>query len=688
VEDIANKIQQDRRYKTQKLSNILRVVKEFMSEMKENSKKTSEQGEKVENNSNMLGKKRSLPMTSSSEDKEIEEFLYKPTMKLSDIGGMEEIVDDLKKTIGYPLEFYYIHKYMKIEPVKGILICGPPGCGKTTLAQAIGGEFDIPFYKITAPQIVSSLSGESENKIRKLFNKAVESAPCILFIDEIESIIGRRENAHKDMERRIVAQIMSCIDEISDKQLSLNAPVFIIGATSKPEFIDSSVRRSGRFDKEIHIGQPSESSRLGMLVSMTKDKLVAENVDFGKLARNTPGYLAADLRSLVIKSGHNAIERIIKDIRDNEKIEEEGRKEIELVGYKIEMSDFENAVATIQPTAKREGFATTPNVTWNNIGGLGELRSELYFDIVLPIADPDKLKMVKIDRAVGVLLYGPPGCGKTLLAKAVANEAKSNFISIKGPELLNKYVGESEKAVRDLFRRARDSSPCIIFFDELDALCPKRSMDNNAATERVVNQLLTEMDGLEDRKQVFIIAATNRPDIIDPAMLRPGRLDKLLYVPLPNENERLLIVKACAKGKPFAESINWDVISKNKKLEGFSGADIDALIRESQMHCLKRIIRNQLKDGELIELEDVEYAMSHIMPSVSKSDKEKYEHVSAFFKYLAAKVIEGIEISYYRKLNKNLFRLIPILSNFGIDLQFHRELVIPKRGFHVLLDNL
>jgi ribosome biogenesis ATPase len=583
----------------------------------------NEQNDKKENEQQkLLGKKR--PITPGPDDKEIEEFLYKPNVKLSEIGGMDEIVQDLKETIGYPLEYYYVHKYMNIEPVKGILLCGPPGCGKTTLAYAVGGEYDIPFYRITAPQIVSSLSGESEMKIRKLFNKVVESAPSILFIDEIESILGKRENAHKDMERRIVAQIMSCIDEISYNQLKLNAPVFIIGATSKPEFIDSSVRRSGRFDKEIHIGFPNESMRQKMLVYMAKDKKLSENVSFPDLAKMSPGYLAADLQSLIREAGRNAIKRIITDIETN-KVEGE-QKELDLSGYTLDIVDFKDAIATIQPTAKREGFTTIPNVTWNDIGGLEEIRSELYFDIVLPILEPLKLKKVGIERAVGVLLYGPPGCGKTLLAKAVANEAKSNFISIKGPELLNKYVGESEKAVRQLFIRARNSSPCIIFFDELDALCPKRSMDNNAATERVVNQLLTEMDGLEERKQVFIIAATNRPDIIDPAMLRPGRLDKLHYVPLPNEKERLSILKAITKAIPCINGINWDQFSKNRKLEGFSGADLASLVRESQLHCLKRAVKMDVADP-MIETEDVEYAITHIIPSVSKADKDKYEHV-------------------------------------------------------------
>jgi ribosome biogenesis ATPase len=642
----------------------------------------------------MLGRKRQSPTDSSSQAQDdMAEFIFKPNINLSDLGGFDEIVEEIKETIGNPLNYYKIYQHLNVEPVKGILLCGPPGCGKTTIANAIGGEYDIPFFRITAPQIISHLSGESEQKIRKLFSKVVESAPSILFIDEIESILGRRENASKDMERRIVAQIMTCIDEISYKDLNLEAPVFIIGATSKPEFIDSSVRRSGRFDKEIHIGFPTQDMREKMLISMARDKRICGEVEFSNLAKMTPGYLAADLQSLIREAGKSAIRRIVKEIKqieseaelkkneENEnqqsQVPEQSQAEkdekllnnngsednlndettftnkynIDLNKYYIELSDFTEAIATIQPTSKREGFSTIPNVSWHDIGGLEKLREELYFDIVMPILEPQKLKKVGIERAVGVLLYGPPGCGKTLLAKAVANEARSNFISIKGPELLNKYVGESEKAVRQLFIRARNSSPCIIFFDELDALCPKRSMDNNAATERVVNQLLTEMDGLEERKQVFIIAATNRPDIIDPAMLRPGRLDKLLYVPLPDVADRLSILSTLTRKIPLLPDINLHSIANNKRLEGFSGADLASLMRESQLHCVKRLLK-QNADGEdfRVAMEDLEYAVQHIIPSVSRKDKDKYENVSTG--------------------NFKIFFLLIFLKNFYIFLYF------------------
>ena len=532
---------------------------------------------------------------------------------------MEEIIKELQDIISLPLNNYNLYKKLNILPIKGILLCGPPGCGKTTLAYAIGGQFKIPFYKITGPDIISSLSGESEQIIRNLFNNVIQNAPSILFIDEIETILGKREQANKEMERRIVAQIMTCIDDINDKFLSeLNNPVFIIGATSKPEFIDMSMRRSGRFDKEIHIGFPSLEMREKMIRKITEKNLINDNVNYYNLAKLTPGYLAADLQSLVRTAGHHAIKRCV-----------ENNININLVN--IDNCDFEYAIKMIQPTSKREGFSTIPNVTWDNIGGLKDLRNELYYDIVMPILEPNKLKLIGINKAIGVLLYGPPGCGKTLLAKAVANEAKANFISIKGPELLNKYVGESERAIRLLFIRAKNSSPCIIFFDELDALVPKRSNENNNSSERVVNQLLTEMDGLEDRKQIFIIAATNRPDIIDPAMLRPGRLDKLLYVPLPEKNDRISILETLIRNLPIEKDLNLIEVFDNEKLNGFSGADLAALVREAQLNALKRLSGNSLKFNNLeledctILKEDFYNAMNNVLPSVSVGDKKKYE---------------------------------------------------------------
>ena len=639
--------------------SLKKIFQEIKKEREKEKESNLENNQEINNNSKtFLNKKRNIPnkmtISPSSNSFNPEKFLYKSSIKLSSLGGMTDIVKRIKEIISNPLNYYQAYKEINTLPIKGILLCGPPGCGKTTLAYSIGGEFQIPFYKITGPDIISSLSGESEQIIRNLFNSVIENAPSILFIDEIETIIGRREQANKEMERRIVAQIMTCIDDINDKQLSeLNAPVFVIGATSKPEFIDSSMRRSGRFDVEIHIGFPSIEMREEMIISITKKNKISKNINFKEIAKKTPGYLAADLQSLARAAGHNAINRLIKgnaSKMNSENLENNMNLDLDLQNLYIEQDDFNYALTQIQPTSKREGFTTIPNVTWDDVGGLKELREELYYDIVLPITEPSKLKIVGISKAVGVLLYGPPGCGKTLLAKAVANEAKANFISIKGPELLNKYVGESERAIRSLFIRAKNSSPCIIFFDELDALVPKRSQENNNSSERVVNQLLTEMDGLEDRKQIFIIAATNRPDIIDPAMLRPGRLDKLLYVPLPDHNDRCSILETITKHLKLDKDIELEKINGDKRMEGFSGADIAALVREAQLHALKRLNEkekekineenqkikigkknneiNEEKEEEFkINMSDFEYSLKNILPSVSLNDKKKYENL-------------------------------------------------------------
>ena len=626
-------------YQRTKTESIKPTIKKLLQEMKKEKEKEKEKDKEINSESqSFLNKKRNYPKNNmnisapSTNTFNPEKFLYKPTIKLDLLGGMDEIIQRIKELISNPLNYYSAYKELNTLPIKGLLLCGPPGCGKTTLAYGIGGQFEIPFYKITGPDIISSLSGESEQIIRNLFNTVTQSAPSILFIDEIETIIGKRETANKEMERRIVAQIMTCIDDINEKQFEINAPVFIIGATSKPEFIDSSMRRSGRFDVEIHIGFPSLEMREEMMKSITKKNKISPKINFSEIAKKTPGYLAADLQALCRAAGHNAINRLINNKEENIENKDENIKNL----Y-IEQEDFTLALTQIQPTSKREGFSTIPNVTWENVGGLKDLREELYYDIVLPIINPQKLKLVGISKAAGVLLYGPPGCGKTLLAKAVANEAKANFISIKGPELLNKYVGESERAIRSLFIRAKNSSPCIIFFDELDALVPKRSNENNNSSERVVNQLLTEMDGLEDRKQIFIIAATNRPDIIDPAMLRPGRLDKLLYVPLPDYEDRCSILDTITKNLKLDMDIDLKKINDDKRMEGFSGADIAALVRESQLHALKRLNqkekekekeeeKEEIKEFK-INMSDFEYSLSNILPSVSLNDKKKYENL-------------------------------------------------------------
>lgn len=458
------------------------------------------------------------------------------------------------------------------------------------------------------------MSGESEKKIRNLFKEAVEIAPSLIFIDEIDAISVKREESSREMEVRIVAQILTCMDDLSLEKTG-GKMVCVIGATNRLDSIDAGLRRSGRFDREISIGMPDVNAREAILKLMCKKLKLSGDFDPKKIAKITPGFVGADLSALATEAAGIAVERIFveNNIEPDTKLSEE-----ELSKLNIVMKDFEFAMKKIQPSAMREGFITVPNVTWDDIGALEEIREELQLSILEPINSPEKFERLGLNTPTGVLLYGPPGCGKTLLAKAIASESGSNFISVKGPELLNKYVGESEKAVRVVFQRARASSPCIIFFDEFDALCPRRGGDtSNQSTERLVNQLLTEMDGLEPRKMVYVIAATNRPDIIDPAMLRPGRLDKLLLVPLPNENARIAILKTITKKMPIK---NIDIPSIAKRAKDFTGADLTSLCREAAITCYRESIKEKDSEKIFILTSHFDKAFKKVFPSVSEKD--------------------------------------------------------------------
>uniref|UniRef100_A0A8C7Q2H3 Nuclear VCP like n=1 Tax=Oncorhynchus mykiss TaxID=8022 RepID=A0A8C7Q2H3_ONCMY len=505
-----------------------------------------------------------------------------------------------------------VYQQLGVVPPRGFLLHGPPGCGKTLLAQAVAGEMELPMLKVSAPELVSGVSGESEQKLRELFEQAVTSSPCILFIDEIDAITPKREVASKDMERRIVAQLLTCMDDLNS--LAVTAQVMVIGATNRPDSLDPALRRAGRFDKEICLGIPDEAARLRILKTLCRKLKLPEDFDYRQLARLTPGYVGADLMALCREAAMSAVNRVLLERQDKnqglvpmaeERAESEGPQggelcrllsllksseslsEEQLAGLCILMSDFQGSLASVQPSAKREGFATVPDVTWEDVGALHDIREELTMAILAPVRSPEQFKALGLSAPAGVLLAGPPGCGKTLLAKAVANESGLNFISVKGPELLNMYVGESERAVRQVFQRGRNSAPCVIFFDEIDALCPRRSGHESGASVRVVNQLLTEMDGLETRRQVFIMAATNRPDIIDPAVLRPGRLDKTLYVGLPPPSDRHAILLTITKVIAFnTVDIVCFVVS-------CSGADLSALVREASVNALRAYLLTQ-----------------------------------------------------------------------------------------------
>ncbi|NWW15071.1 NVL protein, partial [Falcunculus frontatus] len=545
--------------------------------------------------------------------------LYHPSVKFEDVGGNDETLKEICKMLLH-IRHPEVYNHLGVVPPRGFLLHGPPGCGKTLLAQAIAGELELPMLKVAATEIVSGVSGESEQKLRELFEQAVSSAPCVLFIDEIDAITPKREVASKDMERRIVAQFLTCMDDLNN--VAATTQVLVIGATNRPDSLDPALRRAGRFDREICLGIPDEGAREKILQTLCRKLKLPESFEFHHLARLTPGYVGADLMALCREAAMCTVNRVLitseehgrkhthsegstaegsmgigTDILDElQRLldllkEQDPLPEEQLQKLCIEMNDFIVALSSVQPSAKREGFVTIPDVTWADIGALEDVREELTMAILAPVRNPEQFKALGLTTPAGVLLAGPPGCGKTLLAKAVANESGLNFISVKGPELLNMYVGESERAVRQVFQRARNSAPCVIFFDEVDALCPRRSDRESGASVRVVNQLLTEMDGLENRQQVFIMAATNRPDIIDPAILRPGRLDKTLYVGLPPPEDRLAILKTITKDgtrPPLDSDVSLEEIAYSQHCDCYTGADLSALVREASICALRQ----------------------------------------------------------------------------------------------------
>ncbi|XP_055988293.1 nuclear valosin-containing protein-like [Sorex fumeus] len=587
-------------------------------------------------------------------------------VKFEDVGGNDTTLKEVCKMLIH-MRHPEVYHHLGVVPPRGVLLHGPPGCGKTLLAQAIAGELELPILKVAATEIVSGVSGESEQKLRELFEQAVSHAPCIFFIDEIDAITPKREVASKDMERRIVAQLLTCMDDLNN--MAATARVLVIGATNRPDSLDPALRRAGRFDREICLGIPDETSRERILQTLCRKLKLPEAFPFRHVAHLTPGFVGADLMALCREAAMCAVNRVLLTLQEQQKPvpepegsspgrAQEGRRGTELTseaqdelqrllgllrnqdplpeehlrGLCIEMNDFTVALSSVQPSAKREGFVTVPNVTWADIGALEDIREELTMAILAPVRNPDQFKALGLVTPAGVLLAGPPGCGKTLLAKAIANESGLNFLSVKGPELLNMYVGESERAVRQVFQRAKNSAPCVIFFDEVDALCPRRSDRETGASVRVVNQLLTEMDGLETRQQVFIMAATNRPDIIDPAILRPGRLDKTLFVGLPSPAARLAILKTITKNgtkPPLDTDVNLEAVAGDLRCDCYSGADLSALVREASLCALRQEMaqqKNKDEKGELkINQKHFEEAFKKVKSSISKKDRAMYE---------------------------------------------------------------
>lgn len=592
-------------------------------------------------------------------------------VKFEDVGGNDTTLKEVCKMLIH-MRHPEVYQHLGVIPPRGVLLHGPPGCGKTLLAHAIAGELDLPILKVAATEIVSGVSGESEQKLRELFEQAVSNSPCILFIDEIDAITPKREVASKDMERRIVAQLLTCMDDLNN--VAATARVLVIGATNRPDSLDPALRRAGRFDREICLGIPDEASRERILQTLCRKLKLPESFHFRHLAHLTPGFVGADLMALCREAAMCAVHRVLMKLQEQQGKDPEAEglasgggqeersgaeptsktqglsmrdelqsllkllrnqdplSEEQLRGLYIELNDFTVALSSVQPSAKREGFVTVPNVTWADVGALEDIREELTMAILAPVRNPDQFQALGLVTPAGVLLAGPPGCGKTLLAKAVANESGLNFISVKGPELLNMYVGESERAVRQVFQRAKNSAPCVIFFDEVDALCPRRSDRETGASVRVVNQLLTEMDGLETRQQVFIMAATNRPDIIDPAILRPGRLDKTLFVGLPPPADRLAILKTITKNgtkPPLDADVNLEAIAGDLRCDCYSGADLSALVREASLCALRQEMARQKSGNEKGELKisqkHFEDAFKKVKSSISKKDQVMYE---------------------------------------------------------------
>lgn len=650
-------------------------------------------------------------------------------ISFEDIGGLSDIITQICDLILH-MKHPEVYKELGIKAPRGALLHGPPGTGKTLLANAIAGKLQLPLITVTGTELVGGVSGESEERIRELFERAVSVAPCILFIDEIDAVCGNRIHAQKDMEKRMVAQLLASLDSLSEN----NTSILILAATNNPDALDPALRRAGRLEQEITLGIPSLKARKEILEILCKNLALYEDVNMNVLAQITPGFVGADLQALVNKASTYAIKRIFKEIQNKTKSQpviipqeetelkdnvnnipngdqaneepvlneekngdspQEGEnlqkdesevplvenppepvnifetspdavdeKELsnnpfndvlsllensmpytpeQLVGLSIRHEDFTRALKTTKPCAVREGIVTVPDVTWDDVGSLNQVRKDLQMAVLAPVKYPEQLKKLGLSAPSGVLLCGPPGCGKTLLAKAVANEAGVNFISVKGPELLNMYVGESERAVRTCFRRARNSAPCVIFFDEFDALCPRRTSQDHNGAARVVNQLLTEMDGIESREGVFVLAASNRPDIIDPAVLRPGRLDRVMYVGMPAREDRYDILRKLTKeGTRPQLAPDVQILQVIAEMtEGYTGADLSGLVRSAATNALTTHISNGTLDDDIfVTFEDFQAALTKCKPSVSVKEQIHYEKLRLKYSGIDEKEME------------------------------------------------
>ena len=545
-----------------------------------------------------------------------------PKVSYDDVGGLGDVIGQIREMVELPLKHPELFKRLGIEAPKGVLLHGPPGTGKTMLAKAVAGETSSNFVSIGGPEIMSKFYGESEGKLREIFKDAEENSPSIIFIDEIDSIAPKRNEVQGEEERRIVAQLLSLMDGLNSR-----GKVVVIGATNRPNSIDEALRRPGRFDREIEIGVPDRHGRMEILQIHTRGMPLANDVDLGHIADKTHGYVGADLAALCREAAMAALRRVLPDVNvDDETIPSEVLNKIS-----VEMTDFLNAMKGLQPSTMREVLIEKPNVKWDDIGALADAKQQLKEAVEWPLKYGKVFAHMNAKPPKGILLYGPPGTGKTLLAKAVATESEANFISVKGPEFLNKWVGESEKAVRETFRKARQASPCVIFMDEIDSIVPVRGTGGDSnVTERVVSQMLTELDGLEPMNDVVVIAATNRPDMIDPALLRPGRFDKSIYVAPPDKESRKSIFEIHTKGKPMEEDVDLDKLAD--QTEGCTGADISAICNEAVMSAVRRLVAGgkmpteEEINGCKVSMADLEGAVDKFGPKSQEKIKEYGEN--------------------------------------------------------------